>query len=260
MPPNRLLAGPSPAGGHRKGQSCSTPGESWRRSRWPSVSPCSSLPPRCRRAARRRPPPTPRTPIYSSPRSAAARRPWAREQHDGRRYLQHVRGRAGERERRCGPVRDHDHGAGQGRLRHPHRRRGQDPLVWAWIGIEITPNQTGYITPVDGLKQVKTTTTFPAPVGLHPTPHATSALRSWHAVLGPAGRDDRVQVIRGTRKVFGKLSTRTSITATGAPSSRSRPCSHRPPSRSAAPNAQAGPKSRRPVPWPTGAQQNGGDA
>jgi hypothetical protein len=91
----------------------------------------------------------------------------------------------------------------------------KDPLVWAWIGIQTTPNQAGYITSVDGVKQVKTTTTFPAPTGLRSVPRFTRALLSWHAVPGAAGRDYRVQVFKGTRLIFNKLTTNTSITVTG---------------------------------------------
>ncbi len=91
----------------------------------------------------------------------------------------------------------------------------KNPLVWAWIGIQTTPNQTGYITSVDGVKQVKTTTTFPAPTGLRSVPRFTRALLSWHAVPGSAGRDYRVQVFKGTRLIFNKLTTHTSITVTG---------------------------------------------
>ncbi len=91
----------------------------------------------------------------------------------------------------------------------------KNPLVWAWIGIQTTPNQTGYITSVDGVKQVKTTTTFPAPTGLRSVPRFTRALLSWHAVPGAAGRDYRVQVFKGTRLIFNKLTTHTSITVTG---------------------------------------------
>lgn len=89
-----------------------------------------------------------------------------------------------------------------------------NPLVFAWIGIQTTPNATGYVTSVDGVRQVKATTTFPAPTGLRSAPRFIRAALSWNAVAGASGREYRVQVLHGTRVVFNGYTTRAKIEAT----------------------------------------------
>ena len=67
-----------------------------------------------------------------------------------------------------------------------------DPEVWAWIGVQTTPDQTAAITAVDGHNLVST---YAAPVtGLKATPGYTSVTATWKA--SSAAKNYQVTVTR----------------------------------------------------------------
>jgi len=93
-----------------------------------------------------------------------------------------------------------------------------DPEVWAWIGVQTTPDQTATITSVNGTSLVST---YAAPVsGLKATPKYTTLSATWHASSGATGYKVTVTshqtaigpptVVTGTSFHLGHLKQKTS--------------------------------------------------
>ena len=71
-----------------------------------------------------------------------------------------------------------------------------NPQVWAWIGVQTTPDQTATITSVNGTNLVST---YAAPVtGLKVTPGYTSLTATWKASSGATGYQVKVTQHNGS--------------------------------------------------------------
>ncbi|HEY3952347.1 MAG TPA: hypothetical protein VGM53_03145 [Streptosporangiaceae bacterium] len=88
-----------------------------------------------------------------------------------------------------------------------------DPEVWAWIGIQTSPDASGYVTSIDGTPLVSQVPAVNPVSGLKATAKYTNATATWKASKGATSYKVTVTTHKGTVTVKTATVTGTSYTA-----------------------------------------------
>lgn len=90
---------------------------------------------------------------------------------------------------------------------------GTNPEVWAWIGIQTTPDATGYVTSVDGTPLVSQVPAVNPVSGLKATANYTNLTATWKASKGATSYKVTVTTHQGSVTVSSGTVTGTSYKA-----------------------------------------------